>query len=77
MEPTNPNQDSDEVRNSESVQEENKELPKATLGELYQFLTGKYYTLLIVGSIAAFVGGKYKNSLLFVFTCYNFTITQS
>ena len=58
MEPTNPNQNSEEVRNSHSTVEEKKEPERAQLGELYQFLSGNYYLLLIIGIIAALAGGK-------------------
>ena len=45
---------------SSNTTEEAQEAPKkAKLGELYEFLTGPYYVLLIVGIISALAGGKY------------------
>jgi hypothetical protein len=40
------------------------------LGELYQFLSGSYYLLLIIGIIAALAGGKAIGTIVIkVFDC--------
>ena len=65
MEPTN--QEGSDSRNSSSNNtNENLEEPKkATLGEIYEYITGPYYLLFIIGAIAALTGGKFY-SLIFL-----------
>ncbi len=58
MEPTNPDQTVSRNSSSNNTEEVAEPPKKATLGEIYEYLTGPYYMLFIIGSIAAVAGGK-------------------
>jgi len=57
MDPTNQNQEETGNSSSNNPDEVEEAPKKAKLGELYDFLTGPYYILLIVGGLAALAGG--------------------
>lgn len=59
MEPTNPEGSDSRNSSSNNTQENLEEPKKATLGEIYEYITGPYYMLFIIGSIAALTGGKF------------------
>ena len=63
MEPTNFEHPSSDEANNPSTEEESKSPERASLGDLYKFLTGPYYVLLWVGIAGALAGGIYISCL--------------
>ena len=58
MDPTNQDQAISGQSSSNNTQEVLEEPKKARLGEIYEYLTGPYYMLFIIGAISAVAGGK-------------------
>lgn len=57
MEPTNPDQTHSVNSLSNSADKGEEAHKKASLKEIYEYITGPYYALFIIGAIAAVAGG--------------------